>query len=211
MAGDTEMSDEELVKQAIDGDERAFMALVRRYETAIFRLTIALLGHREDAEDATQDTFVLAFRRLQTLRDASSFPLWLRKLAIRVCLRYRRRRTAEREFIEPLSGERESEILFRADLDPESEVEKSELRELVRRIVSELPEPFQVVIVLYHMDGLSYEEIAKVLGISIGTVRSRLARARAMLRTKLASLLKQWENSPFSELTAEAKPRTGDV
>jgi len=211
MAGDTEMSDEELVKKAIEGDEKAFMVLVRRYETAIFRLAMALLGHREDAEDATQDTFVLAFRRLQTLRDESSFPLWLRKLAIRICLRYRRRRIVEQNFVEPLSDERESEILFRTDLDPKSEVEKSELRELVRRAVSELPEPFQVVIVLYHMDGLSYDEIAKVLGVPIGTVRSRLARAREMLRTKLAPLLRQCENSHFNELTIEAKQRTGDV
>lgn len=189
------MSDEELVKRAQNGDVQSFMALVERYETAIFRLAFALLRHREDAEDATQDIFVRAFQRLKTLRDAGSFAIWLRKLAIRICLRHHRRRATEQEFVEPLEDEYESEILFRTDLDPETEVEREELRMQVRKAIAELPEPFQIVVLLYHMDGLSYDEIAQVLGIPVGTVRSRLSRARAMLREKLAPFIQLSESS----------------
>ncbi len=201
------MSDEELVKRAQNGDVQAFMALAERYETVIFRLAFALLRHREDAEDATQDIFVHAFQRLQTLRDAGSFALWLRRLAIRICLRYRRRRITELEFVEPLGDEYENEILFRTDLDPETEAEKAELRMQVRKAIAELPEPFQIVVLLYHMDGLSYDEIAQVLGVPVGTVRSRLSRARAMLREKLAPFIQQSgsssPNASFPEINSK--------
>lgn len=202
------MTEEELVRRAQGGDEQAFMALVQRYQAAIFRLAVALLRHREDAEDATQDVFVHAFRRLKTLQDARAFPFWLRKLAVRICLRYRRRRAVEQEFVEPLSGE--SEILFRTDIDPEVELERAELRALVRRVVAELPEPFQIVILLYHMDGLSYDEIAQVLGIPIGTVRSRLARAREMLREKLAPLTQMLEGKSPDAPFLKVKSKAGD-
>lgn len=189
------MTEEELVRRARDGDQQAFMALVRCYQASIFRLAMALLRHREDAEDATQDIFVHAFRRLTTLQDVHSFPIWLRKLAVRICLRYHRRRTAEQGLIEPLSDEIETEFLFRTNLDPEIELERAELRALVRQAIAELPEPFQIVVLLYHMEGLSYDEIAQVLGVPIGTVRSRLARARAMLRKKLAPLIQGLEDA----------------
>ncbi len=202
------MTEEELVRRAQGGDEQAFMALVQRYQAAIFRLAVALLRHREDAEDATQDVFVHAFRRLKTLQDARAFPFWLRKLAVRICLRYRRRRAVEQEFVEPLSGE--SEILFRTDIDPEVELERAELRALVRRVVAELPEPFQIVVLLYHMDGLSYDEIAQVLGIPIGTVRSRLARAREMLREKLAPLTQMLEGKSPEAPFLKVKSKAGD-
>ncbi len=202
------MTEEELVRRAQGGDEQAFMALVQRHQAAIFRLAVALLRHREDAEDATQDVFVHAFRRLKTLQDARAFPFWLRKLAVRICLRYRRRRAVEQEFVEPLSGE--SEILFRTDIDPEVELERAELRALVRRVVAELPEPFQIVILLYHMDGLSYDEIAQVLGIPIGTVRSRLARAREMLREKLAPLTQMLEGKSPEAPFLKVKSKAGD-
>lgn len=202
------MSEEELVRKARDGDDQAFMELVHSYESSVFRLAMALLRHREDAEDATQETFVLAFRRLRTLKELGSFPLWLRRLAIRVCLRHLRHRKVEHEVVEPLSEEHESEILFHSHLDPEVEAERAELRALVRRMIAELPEPFQVVVVLYHMDGLSYEEIAKVLKIPVGTVRSRLARARAILREKLAPLVQQLgllsESEPSKQPTLES-------
>ncbi len=202
------MTEEELVRRAQGGDEQAFMALVQRHQAAIFRLAVALLRHREDAEDATQDVFVHAFRRLKTLQDARAFPFWLRKLAVRICLRYRRRRAVEQEFVEPLSGE--SEILFRTDIDPEVELERAELRALVRRVVAELPEPFQIVVLLYHMDGLSYDEIAQVLGIPIGTVRSRLARAREMLREKLAPLTQMLEGKSPDAPFLKVKSKAGD-
>lgn len=202
------MTEEELVRRAQSGDEQAFMALVQCHQVAIFRLAVALLRHREDAEDATQDVFVHAFRRLKTLQDARAFPIWLRKLAVRICLRYHRRRTVERELIEPLSDESENEILFRTNLDPEVELERAELRASVRRAIAELPEPFQIVVLLYHMDGLSYDEIAQVLGIPIGTVRSRLARAREMLREKLAPLIQMLKgaspNAPFLKVNSKA-------
>jgi len=204
------MTEEELVRRAQSGDEQAFMALVQRYQAAIFRLAVALLRHREDAEDATQDVFVHAFRRLKTLQDARAFPFWLRKLAVRICLRYRRRRAVEQEFVEPLSNESESEILFRTDIDPEVELERAELRALVRRVVAELPEPFQIVVLLYHMDGLSYDEIAQVLGIPIGTVRSRLARAREMLREKLAPLTQMLEGKSPDAPFLKVKSKAGD-
>ncbi|MGQ9464044.1 MAG: RNA polymerase sigma factor [Candidatus Fervidibacter sp.] len=152
-----------------------------------FRLALALLGHRENAEDVTQDIFVFAFRELKTFKDASSFPIWLRKLAIRVCLRYRRLCIIEHEIVEPIT----SEFLFRTNIDPESEFEKAEFQAMIRNAVSGLPEPFRTVILLYHMDGLSYDEIVQVFGVSVGTVRSHLARGRAILREKLAPLMEE--------------------
>jgi RNA polymerase sigma-70 factor (ECF subfamily) len=185
----TAVDEASLVRRAQDGDEQAFMALVVRYEEVIFRLTLALLRHREDAEDATQDTFVHAFCHLRTLRDVHAFPFWLRRIAIRLCLR-RRRRTQKCPEIAELPDEWEAIALFpESTLDPAAEAERAELHRLLRRAVAELPQPFQVAVILYHLDRLSYDEIAQVLNVPIGTVRSRLARARAMLRAKLAPLL----------------------
>lgn len=135
----------------------------------------------------------------------------MRKLAIRICLRYRRRYIVEHEIVEPITSEFENELLFRTDVDPESEFEKAEFRMMIRNAVSELPEPFRTVVMLYHMDGLSYGEIAQVLGVSVGTVRSRLARGRAILREKLAPLMEKMDKKGKVSEASNSPPQIAEL
>lgn len=169
LAPSREGSDNELVAKCCSGDLEAFNELVKRYRNRIFNLAWQLLGDRDEAEDVAQEVFLHAFEHIGDFHYSSQVFTWLYRIAVNACkMRFRKRRP-----IEPLSDESET---YTNDWQ---EIEKQWiLKRQIDIALSRLPENLRFVLVLREMHELSYEEIAQVLGIPIGTVRSRLFEAR---------------------------------
>ncbi len=174
----------ELVQRAREGELAAFNSLVLRHQDAAYGLALRFLSSPEAAEDATQEAFIRAYRAIGSFR-GERFRSWLFSIVANACrdeLR-RRRRRPQRSLDE--ARERED----RPDLDPadpdptpEAQALSGELREVLERSLMQLPENWRLVVVLSDVQGLSYEEIAEAAGVPLGTVKSRLSRARARLR-----------------------------
>ncbi len=193
------MANEELrlVMVAQRGDVESFNALVRLYEGRVYNLCYRLLGDADSAADATQDTFLSAYRHLQAFR-GGSFRSWLFRIATNVCydiLRARQRRPAVSLDASCETAGEDTPSLQIADTS-ESPDEFALRRELARAIeagLAQLPVDQRLVVVLCDLQGLTYEEIADVLGANLGTIKSRLSRGRARLR----DLLRQEELLPL--------------
>lgn len=185
------MASEELrlVTAAQRGDVESFNALVRLYEGRVYNLCYRMLGDADGAADATQDSFLAAFRNLRVFR-GGSFRSWLLRIATNACydvLRARKRRPALSLDATIAAAEEEAAPLQIAD-SGESPDEYALRRELARAIehgLAELPEDQRLVVILCDLQGLAYDEIAEVTGANLGTVKSRLSRGRARLRDVL--------------------------
>lgn len=169
-----EPSDEALVERYLRGDRGAFAQLVERHERRVYNLAFRMLGRREDADDAVQDTFVTCLRKLSSFRGASTFTTWLHRVTLNVCYDALRKRGRERP--EEEAPERA------APDDPASEaVAAVDVHQALQRVA----EDFRAVLVLHDIQGRPYEEIAEAIGVPVGTVKSRLHRARLALAEAL--------------------------
>ncbi|MEO0098897.1 MAG: sigma-70 family RNA polymerase sigma factor [candidate division WOR-3 bacterium] len=193
------LSEKELVRKAKEGDERAFADLVQRYEKRIYNLAYRMLQNAEDAADVLQETFLRAFRHLKKFKEKSSFYTWLYRIALNVSLRKLKKRQREggKVSIEEMGEER---LIARKDggngaevldyeFSLEEEMKKRRIIETVRRALAEVPPDWRSVLILRDMEGLSNEEVAEVLKISLPAVKSRLHRGRVFLRNLLTEKL----------------------
>jgi len=183
-----------LVTAAKSGDLASFEELVNRYEQKIFRLTMNITRNREDAEDSMQDAFMKAYSHLNTFQEGSRFYTWLVRIAANEALmRLRKRRPNQFSIDEPIEGE--EDIIPREIEDwgpsPEQRYAQSEMREILSNAIDELQPDFRVVFVLRDVEGISTEETATALGISVAAVKSRLLRARLKMRQKLNRYFRQ--------------------
>jgi RNA polymerase sigma-70 factor, ECF subfamily len=181
--------DAELAKQAAAGDRDAFDLLVRRYDARIVNLARALTGGDADAEDLAQEAFIRAFRGIHRFRGESAFRTWLHTIAVNVIRTHHTRRSRWRRlFAEPTdAGDDTGTEIERAAVPGfEADVVR---RDAVDRALARLPEDLRLVVTLRDVQGLDYREIADVLGVPMGTVESRLFRARQKLRPMLASMM----------------------
>ena len=177
-----------LVAAAKGGDPAAFEELVNRYERKIFRLTMNITRNREDAEDAMQDAFMKAFSHLDRFHEESRFYTWLVRIAANEALmRLRKRRPNQFSLDEPIESEDDFVPQQIEDWgpSPEQRFAQTEMRDILRGVIEELPPDFRVVFLLRDVEGLSTEETAETVGISEAAVKSRLLRARLKLRQKL--------------------------
>jgi RNA polymerase sigma-70 factor (ECF subfamily) len=184
-----EEKDEILVQRSKNGDKEAFDILVQRYRASLFRFVYHSLHNREDAEDISQETFVKAYFSLSQLRDNSYFKNWLFKIALNL-VRDSKRAEKRNPIISLDSYSEGNDAL--ADLEEENinaPDEESELLIRLRKEIASLPSDLREVIILRDLQGFSYEEIAKIVGCPLGTVKSRLFYARQILREKLSPLL----------------------
>ncbi len=164
------------------GDKDAQETLVRRYQATVHRLAYGLLGHPEEALDATQEALVAVLRSLHSFRGEARFETWLKRVTANVCLM--RRRQARTRVV--CDGPDEESRQATPDPGPESVALTREVQAAVREHVCRLPVQFRAAVVLRELEGLSYTEIAGILRVPLGTVRSRLARGRRMLRESMA-------------------------
>jgi len=179
-----------LVEQVRAGDVTAYDTLVRKYERQVFRIAQHITQNREDAEDVVQDAFLKAYEKLDQFQGNSKFYTWLVRIAVNESLmRLRKRRTGKMVSIdEDVETEEGSVPRDLADWapDPEMNYGQSELAEILRKTIQGLPQGFRVVFVLRDVEGLSTEETAEMLGLSVPAVKSRLLRARLQLRERLS-------------------------
>ena len=191
IAGENEQHpDVALVGRVRAGDVAAYDTLVRKYERQIFRIAQHITQNREDAEDVMQDAFVKAFEKLDQFQGNSKFYTWLVRIAVNESLmRLRKRRTGRMVSIdEDLETDEGTVPRDLADWapNPEDNYSQAELAEILRKTIQGLPPGFRVVFVLRDVDGLSTEETAETLGLSIPAVKSRLLRARLQLSERLS-------------------------
>jgi len=193
------LSDEDLMGRVAEDDERAFPELVRRYQGRVTNLVSRVLNDRECADDLAQEVFVRVFVHRRNYRRGSKFSTWLFTIAANLAKNEIRRRVRRRNWF---SLDALQEVLKDSApqlADPtegrESKMEREQLRDAVGRAITAVPEKYRLSLVLRDIEGLSYEEIAQALGIPGGTVRSRINRARSMLKRKLQPLLRK-EGTP---------------
>lgn len=180
-------ADLELVHAAKAGNMAAFDELVRRYDRQLFRVALHITRNHEDAQDAVQEAFLKAFEHLALFEEKSKFSTWLVRIAINQSLmKLRRQRVATVVSIdeEPLEDSLPLEIADWRD-DPEKQYKASELREILTQALDKLSHNLRIVFVLRDIEGLSVEETANVLALSIAAVKTRLLRARLQLRACL--------------------------
>lgn len=187
-----ELTDEQLITQSLGGEPEAFGHLVSRHQERLYRSLCHALGSRDDAFDVSQEAFLLAYKGLATYRGQSAFYSWLYRIALNVAASARRKAKLPVVSVDAQAhrdGRRVDPLDPHPDGRPDYAMEVAEHQRLVQLALSELSEEFRSALVLKEMDGLRYEEIAEVLGCPVGTVRSRIHRARQELRAKLSVLL----------------------
>jgi RNA polymerase sigma-70 factor, ECF subfamily len=187
------LDDHSLVQECRAGQTEAFGALVARYQDRLYPTVLRLVGSAEDAEDVLQDTFVRAFEKLDQFQGDSSFYTWIYRIAVNLALSgYRRRRA--RSLIRPRFNRRacvghEDPPDLSPDSDPTIPLERVEREKIVEAALNKLGPEHRAVVVLKDFDGHRYEEISAILNVPVGTVRSRLHRARSELRESLRGLV----------------------
>lgn len=185
--------DAELVRRFNGGDESAFVEIINRYQEKIFSVSLALLRNRADAEEIAQDTFIRAHRGLARFRGDSSLATWLHRIAVNLARNrywyfFRRRRHATLSLDCPLTDESDatfSDLVATDAPNPAREAATSEFSALVTICMEKLDARHREILTLRNLLNHSYDEIAESLGINVGTVKSRIARARGNLRALL--------------------------
>jgi RNA polymerase sigma factor (sigma-70 family) len=181
-------SDALVIAQARRGEESAFAELLHRYRAPVFNLCLRMLKNRDDAEDVAQDVFIKVFAMLDRYDERYAFRSWLFKITANQCIDFiRKNRVKMLSLDEPVQyrGE-EIERQFPDEGDsPDDALESKELGHLLLSITAELPPHYRSMIVLRHQEQLSYEEIAQIMDLPLGTVKARIHRARAMMKEKL--------------------------
>jgi RNA polymerase sigma-70 factor (ECF subfamily) len=189
------LSDEDLMARVAEEDERAFPELVRRYQGRVMNLISRVLNDRECADDLAQEVFVRVFVHRRNYRRGSKFSTWLFTIAANLAKNEIRRRVRRRNWfsLDALIEQFSDSTIQLADRSEgrESRLEREQLQQEVGRAITTIPEKYRLSLVLRDIEGLSYEEIAVVLNIPGGTVRSRINRARSMLKRKLQPLLRK--------------------
>lgn len=185
------VSDQVLVKQALAGDQSSYEALTRRYQDRLFRGVLLEVNCRSVAEEIVQDAFVRAFLNLKSFRNQCSFYTWLYQIALHE--RYGYHRKCKKTLSIDTRREYADIMLERSEDLPPRSIERIEECGQVRAALQRLDEPHRTILILREFEGFDYQTIAGLLGIKIGTVRSRLSRARDQLRTKLAAYLQAGE------------------
>jgi RNA polymerase sigma-70 factor, ECF subfamily len=182
------MDDNELVRLAKDGSVDAFESLVARYQSKVFSMAMSFIRNREAADDAAQEIFLKAYLALPKFHMKSEFGTWLYRIAVNHIKDVLRKRGRAREV--SLEDVKEPSVAAENTME-KAEFERSaeERKKLVHEFVQSLPEKYRTVVTLRDIQGMPYEQIAEVLHLSLGTVDSRLHRARRMLREKLAPCL----------------------
>lgn len=175
------MTTNELVRAAAGGDQDAFAQLVRQYEDQVYRLALRMCPDPEDARDVAQEAFLGAWRGLPSFRQEAGFATWLYRLTANAAIDHMRRTRRQRGNVS-LDDEELRLDVAEGGPGPQQAAEARELREAVGDGLRRLPDGYRAVLVLRELQGLSYQEIAETLSMDLGTVKSRISRARGALR-----------------------------
>lgn len=189
-----DLSDEATIERVRGGDPEAYSVLVRRYQDRLYSTVLSYVRSPEDAVDLTQEAFVKAYLNLQSYQGGAAFYTWLYRIAVNSAIDFIRRRSGKQ--IDSLDDEKYQEVGFEpAATDehssPSRMLARSETRRMLRNAIDALSEKLRTAIILHDVEGLSQEEVAEILRCPIGTVKSRVSRARQEVREALADYLER--------------------
>lgn len=209
-------SDVELVDRYLSGDAGAFMEIVRRYRSMVYKLAIKITGNPDDAEDATQDAFLNLSTKLDRFQGRSALKTWIYRVAVNAALMVVRggKKHRQHQELDTIGGRDDDDGPSALVLPDDSEVPETRMLDreamaVVRAAIDRLPETFRAVVVLADLEELSNREIAAVLDISVPAIKSRLHRARLILRRELADYFGKRVDADgklVSDRRAEARP-----
>jgi RNA polymerase sigma-70 factor (ECF subfamily) len=176
----TAAQDAQLLARVLDGDHDAFNQIMRNHEDRVFSVCLRIVGDREQALDATQETFLTAFRKAEQFKGNSALGTWIYRIAVNTCydqLRKQRRRRTDPmpDHLEPI------------DHAAEDAVESAGLRPEIQQALAGIPEDFRVAVVLSDIEGMGLPDVAELLGVPVGTIKSRVFRGRRLLARELGN------------------------
>jgi RNA polymerase sigma-70 factor (ECF subfamily) len=180
--------DTTLIQRAVQGDQKAYAEILQEYRGRIYNLVYRMVRNREEAEDLVQEAFVKAFSSLASFNAEYAFSTWLYKIAINNCIDHLRRKKLKTYSMDKPVQSQDGEFSREfpdVSLSPDKPLLAKERSSLIERAIDGLPEKYRVVIILRHNEERSYEEIADLLSLPLGTVKARIFRAREMLKKKL--------------------------
>ena len=196
LMSDNPQTDQQLVSRVQKGDRRAFDLLVIKYQPKILSLVGRFVYDSSECQDVAQEAFIKAYRALPNFRGDSQFYTWLYRIAVNTAKNYlvSRGRKTPTQGVNPDDAENVyQDVAFQDSATPERILQRDRLKEVVFTAIADLPEELRIAVSLREMDGMSYEEIAEVMDCPIGTVRSRIFRAREAIEKKM---------QPYLEATA---------
>ena len=196
-----------IVQRVLEGDTNAFEELVLEYEKKVYNVALRMLNNSEDAADMTQEAFIKAYNSLQSFRGDSKFSVWLYRIVSNVCLdflRSKNRRPTVSLSVEDDDGEDAQLDVADESQSPELLLDRKLTRDSVRRGLDSLPPDYRQILLLREIQGLSYDEIAQALSLGVGTVKSRIFRARKRLCTFLI------DDGNISDFSSSGKMKGGE-
>ncbi|NOX38863.1 MAG: sigma-70 family RNA polymerase sigma factor [Calditrichaeota bacterium] len=189
---DRKKEDHQLVHRARSGDQKAFEELLNKYRNLVYHVMYRMVQNPQEAEDLTQEAFMKAFHAIHTFNEEFAFSTWLMKIATNNCIDFLRKKKLKTYSIDKPVQYKDEEIQIDVpdtDPSPERRLLEDERKQLLQTAIDSLPTLYRTVILLRHQEEKSYEEIAEILNIPIGTVKARLFRAREMLNKKIKDIL----------------------
>ena len=182
-----EQDDLQLVTASKNGDQDAFAQLVQRYQRRVFNLVYRMLQQYDEANEITQETFLAAWQGLPGFRGDARFSTWLHRIAYNCCLKQLEQRKRDKALQVALQAEQALESSDR-DKCADTELDAHDRQALIREHLSHLPAKYRIVLILRHLQDMTYEEMAEILTMPIGTIKTHLFRARNLLKERLQSL-----------------------
>ena len=184
VSSQTEQDDTQLVKASRDGEQGAFALLVQRHQRFVFNLSLRMVQDYEDASEVTQEAFLAAWQGLPAFRGEARFATWLYRITYHCCLRQLERRKRERELQAIIEAGQTREGMHR-EQRAEDILEQRDRQAMVREQMEQLPARYRSVLILRHLQEMTYEEMADILSMPIGTIKTYLFRARHLLKARL--------------------------
>ena len=202
----------EIMTELRSGSEAAFDWLVTYYHAPVYAVISGILRNPSDAADVTQEVFLKAFRGIRAFRQGSSLKTWLYRIAVRESLNYKRWFWRHLRFQSSIEQEQVDGSADFEDpgISPFDELASREIQETVQRALGEVPAAFRAAVILRDLEGLSYEEVAEVLDVTVGTVKSRILRGRRLLREILEPVLVPRKSLAHAGFLAVSRAKCGD-
>ena len=193
----TDLQERDLIRKAKQGDMLAFEELILKHEKIVYNLALRMMNHSEDAMDISQEVFLKAYRSLSNFDERSAFSTWLYRITHNTCIDEIRKRKGKQTYsleedLESEDGSMQRQVADDGDTPEESLMRKEQKSEILRAL-DNLSEEHKAAIILRDVKGMSYEEIAEILELTLGTVKSRINRARNQLKSEILKIREQNE------------------
>ena len=206
----TDLKERELIRKAKQGDMLAFEELILKHEKIVYNVALRMMNHSEDAKDISQEVFLKAYRSLVNFDERSAFSTWLYRITHNTCIDEMRKRKGKQSYsleeeLENEEGSMQRQIADEGDT-PEESLLRQEQKSEILQALDTLSEEHKAAIILRDVKGLSYEEIAEILELSLGTVKSRISRARNQLKIEILKIREQNKKSVRHKEGKEGRP-----